>query len=239
MSSKLSSLIAWLVTVILGIAVGTATINYFKTSQGTHKLGSSMSQRDRLKEERWDLMEKEVARWTDGLGMPIDKGIQDMVIVLNLLGFKTEQSCEGHDNWGRPYPWVRISTTSSELEKLWTQMKSLSEEIQKKENESAPQDTLHKLYRRHHELDDTIQATSLKQVKSLYRLISDFYTQHFVSADRLLLLSRMGFDAVELYSQGGEWQVTRTPTERQHKLKDYQEEMDAFRDFLIRYYYTS
>src|ERR1700685_3524831 len=53
--------------------------------------------------QRWQEMEKEVDSWTDALGLGIDGGIKKTVIVLNLLGFKTQQSCEGHFEWGRPY----------------------------------------------------------------------------------------------------------------------------------------
>lgn len=34
----------------------------------------------------------------------IDKGIRPLVVVLLLLGIKTEASCEGHLDHGHPYP---------------------------------------------------------------------------------------------------------------------------------------
>ncbi len=48
------------------------------------------------KQQLWDKQAEEVDSWTDGLGYPIDQGIKDTVIVLNILGFTTRQSCEGH-----------------------------------------------------------------------------------------------------------------------------------------------
>lgn len=46
----------------------------------------------------------------DRVGCPIDKGILETVVVLNLLGLHTSQSCEGHLDGGRPYPWVDFQT---------------------------------------------------------------------------------------------------------------------------------
>lgn len=43
---------------------------------------------------------------TDRLGCPIDGGILETVVALNLLGFWTSQSCEGHLDEGLPYPWI-------------------------------------------------------------------------------------------------------------------------------------
>ncbi len=47
---------------------------------------------------------------TDRLGCPIDDGILEMVVALNLLGLRTCQSCEGHLEEGHPYPWVNLET---------------------------------------------------------------------------------------------------------------------------------
>src|SRR5216683_6860035 len=56
----------------------------------------------------WEEGRSEVSRFTDRLGSPIDEGIFDTVVVLNLLGFRTFQSCEGHLDHGCPYPWVDV-----------------------------------------------------------------------------------------------------------------------------------
>lgn len=47
-------------------------------------------------------------RVTDKLGKPIDDGIFDTVVALNLLGIVTTASCEGHIGWGVPHPWIDI-----------------------------------------------------------------------------------------------------------------------------------
>ncbi len=60
------------------------------------------------KQEIWDSIAVRVGRTCDLLRMPIDPGIKETVIVLQALGFSTTQSCEGHDDRGLPYPWVKI-----------------------------------------------------------------------------------------------------------------------------------
>jgi hypothetical protein len=49
-----------------------------------------------------------VKQFTDRLGTPIDEGIFESVVVPNLLGLRTFQSCEGHLTHGCAYPWVSL-----------------------------------------------------------------------------------------------------------------------------------
>ena len=51
----------------------------------------------------WDEGCAGVEKWTDRLGMPVDAGILETVVVLNLLGFRPLQLCEGHLYYGPPY----------------------------------------------------------------------------------------------------------------------------------------
>ena len=60
------------------------------------------------KQEIWDSIVVKINKTCDKLSMPIDEGIKETVIVLQVLGFNTTQSCEGHDGRGLPYPWIMI-----------------------------------------------------------------------------------------------------------------------------------
>lgn len=62
----------------------------------------------RTPEQCYQEMCERVATFTDTLGMPVDPGIFETVVVFNLLGLHTFQSCEGHLDHGCPYPWVTI-----------------------------------------------------------------------------------------------------------------------------------
>lgn len=59
-------------------------------------------------EQSYEEMRARVSLLTDNVGTPIDLGILETVIMLNLLGLHTFQSCEGHLDHGHSYPWVTI-----------------------------------------------------------------------------------------------------------------------------------
>lgn len=57
-------------------------------------------------QQRYAAMCERVSTFTDRLGTPVDPGIFETVVALNLLGLPTFQSCEGHLDHGSAYPWV-------------------------------------------------------------------------------------------------------------------------------------
>jgi hypothetical protein len=60
------------------------------------------------KNQAWKQIFDRVTRIADRRGKKIDPGIMDMVLALNASGIRTTQSCEGHIDWGFPYPWVCV-----------------------------------------------------------------------------------------------------------------------------------
>src|SRR5690606_16622376 len=67
---------------------------------------------------------EEVESIVDAIGKPIDKGIFETVVYLNALGIPTTQSCEGHADSGRPWPWVRIGADNEPRERFVGQLKT-------------------------------------------------------------------------------------------------------------------
>jgi len=55
-----------------------------------------------------DSIRKKVDKIVDKQGLPIDSNIKELVIGLMAHGINTTGSCEGHKNWGQPYPWVDV-----------------------------------------------------------------------------------------------------------------------------------
>lgn len=53
-------------------------------------------------------VEKELRNITDGLGLPMDEGMIRPCVILNSLGFKTRQSCEGHEDKYSSRPWIDL-----------------------------------------------------------------------------------------------------------------------------------
>ena len=56
----------------------------------------------------WKELAEEFSHVTDKIGRPIDEGIFEIVVALNMLGVHTRQSCEGHLDHGFAYPWVAL-----------------------------------------------------------------------------------------------------------------------------------
>jgi hypothetical protein len=49
-----------------------------------------------------------ISKVTDALGFPLDKDIIRPVVILNSLGLKTRQSCQGHLRRYNTYPWIAL-----------------------------------------------------------------------------------------------------------------------------------
>ena len=90
-------------------------------------------------ERQYEEMCKRVATFTDKLGATVDDGIFDTVVTLNLLGFHTFQSCEGHLDHGYPYPWVTIldDERTRMFNRLWLAICELEEQAKVSKTESA------------------------------------------------------------------------------------------------------
>ena len=133
---------------------------------------------------------------TDRLGRPIDVGIFDTVVALNVLGIPTLQSCEGHLTHGLPYPWV-------DIEVIDTRPRS-----------------------EHRDKETALAQLTLRYW--LFNYLSAFYQERRVSFDRIITLEYPH----RMRSQGGEFMDLLTPGERERKLRVYQEEMQAFTQYL-------
>jgi hypothetical protein len=84
----------------------------------------------RTPEQCYQEMYERVSTFTDKLGMPIDPGIFETVVALNLLGLHTFQSCEGHLDHGCPYPWVTIldEQRARTFNRMWLAVCELEEQ---------------------------------------------------------------------------------------------------------------
>jgi hypothetical protein len=62
-------------------------------------------------------LRKKVDKITDALGMPIDEGIKEAVIMFNAVGLYTSSSCEGHLDHGFPAPWIDVEVSNEPKER--------------------------------------------------------------------------------------------------------------------------
>lgn len=237
-----------------------------KTKSGLNRLGNCLISfwlifavltihADELtKLQRWDQLAEEVNLWVDGVGGTIDKGIKDTVIVLNLLGLTTRQSCEGHFDWGCPYPWVDFVINQPEAEILAMQFdqifindffESLMELRSKypgftdEEIYKTPEgQQLLPLYNQLGILTSQYDDIARVEMKPLLDLIDQFYENRDVEAHQKLVIEFSGIGLTRLESQGWDEQEKRVGSEREKYLKLYQQEMQAFTEFLTEIYFS-
>lgn len=205
------------------------------------------------KQQQWDNLTKEVDSWGDGLGCPLDQGIKDTVIVLNLLGFTTRQSCEGHLDHGDANPWVDFTLDQPEVVTLQNQVSefvrvelrekfhslkmkyphlSLNERLQTQEGEY-----LKPSYEKYLSLLSLYQEEAKKHLRPLFELLNKFYQTHETTEDQKLIIEIEGI--VRLTSCGWKLQAQRSESERHTKLELYRNEMKAFTNFLKEYFFQA
>ncbi|WP_420421497.1 hypothetical protein [Simkania sp.] len=192
---------------------------------------------------QWREMEECVTEVRDGRGMPIDDQIKDLVIVLNLLGIKTSQSCEGHLNWGLPFPWVEfcpwedITKLDAQKEKVLEKIAEIESEIARLENEQPGSD-LEELFNKweiqcqeNSMIFQQIHELQCKSEKKMWDLLDEFYG----SRDNYNIHSLVVRDW-RVFPLGGEWKGRYTGKDIEKNLSSYRKEMDAFKEFLIKKY---
>lgn len=194
----------------------------------------------------WENVETMINEVTDGCGLPVDEDIKKTVVALNALNFETIQSCEGHLDWGLPYPWVSLRPDQNNETltiDLHRKKDALCDEEISMENErmAAILNHSHKMHdveemaikiaRKRQEIWKTweeIEQVESKRFDDIWALLQEFYgdelsvnqTTLIVHEDRLIPI-------------GGLCQKRFSKEKQQENLKAYREEMDRFAEFLI------
>src|SRR5215469_15931916 len=91
---------------------------------------TSRKQETSTPEQRYQEMRLRVAGFRDNLNATVDEGIFETVVMLNLVGITTFQSCEGHLDHGCPYPWVTVidDERSRTFNRMWLSVCELEEQ---------------------------------------------------------------------------------------------------------------
>jgi hypothetical protein len=198
--------------------------------QGENSLEVFVSQGQ--KQAQWQQMEQLLHGTKDRLGKGIDEGIFETVVALNVLGINTSQSCEGHIDRGQAAPWVHIQAPGIEpLEQEYRRMLK----AKRQEERTKPRDQLTRLSHEPDEIQQTrdeILKHNLEERKKAMGFLDEFYRERRVPYDRMLITRSIGLGVTRLQSQGAEFQEIASPDERQRKLLEYQQEMQAFGAFL-------
>jgi hypothetical protein len=209
--------------------------------------GNSGSRRELLppdtREQRlanWRIMAARVAEVKDGLGRPIDAGIVEPVIALNLLGVNTTQSCEGHttnEEHGKAYPWIDVGRSTEEIDQLYEVAKQAS----RRNREGATQEDQNAAFIELRDVSDKIRELSMKSTleesKKLLELLDEFYHGRKGSIKQHLIVTYIpDGSAARLQPQGAELQEINDLEDRDALLRVYKQEMADFSAFLKNKY---
>jgi len=180
-----------------------------------------------MDQSSWEEVSQRMSHVTDALGKPIDPGIFDTVVALNILGFSTTMSCEGHFERGIAGPWVDLQAPG--VNQLRAQMKA-------KQREAYPdQQGPHPLSDEAKSLYCEIEKMQLEMAQSFLVLLERFYAQReYTSYDQRLIPRMWGTVAgrVRLECLGTALQDIADSETKARKLKMYQWEMNEFTKFL-------
>lgn len=183
------------------------------------------------KEAQWARMVEHYRHVVDKRGRPIDEGILETVVVLNLLGIHTCASCEGHLQRGFDAPWIDIQDPDGE-ENEKAIRKALSHyDEQVKANILSPAE-LGQLYAHIIQLRQKSDEKYLGERYKLMGYLVRFYENRHSSYERTLIIRHRGGGSGWLESQGAYFQRIASAEQRAQKLAEYQEEMQAFTAFL-------
>lgn len=186
------------------------------------------------KKNQFDKAREQFSKSTDTLGQPIDTGILETVVILNLIGLNTSQSCEGHESWGNSFPWVDIKPVEDEK---YLEAKEHLKNLTSKLMQSDPHDPkTDELSQKRLEAEVKYQKPTLDIARDIITLLSKFYgINQSVSYENQIYVNYSGA-SLRLQSHGSVYQSTLSHSERNSKLKEFQDEMHNFTEFLIDYW---
>jgi hypothetical protein len=185
------------------------------------------------KEEHWAKLERKFKFVTDRLGKPMDRRIIPVVVALNALGIKTYQSCEGHsEDIHRSYPWVMVDVpeVGAFHEKALAIAYAHADETPRRYS-----------FEEHGELmrlADLEKKQVVQARQAIDSYLHDFYAEHEPIIDEAKIEVMEGMSFYIIQPTGLEEQAGRKKTARKRFLKIYQQEFQAFADFLKQCYYA-
>jgi len=159
------------------------------------------------RETIWQQKKMQIDQITDGLGLGIEEGIKEAVIVCQVHGMGTSASCEGHLNGeGMPYPWIDITAPAPDG---WRESEALQERW---------------------------RVENMKLREKMRTLLEGFYSQSQPPTDAQLVLVDHGiYGAFRLQSRGAKALETIPAgalASYQDTFAQYRQEMNAFVDYL-------
>lgn len=188
------------------------------------------------KERQYQEKRTLVARITDRLGTPIDGGILETVVFLNLVSIPTLQSCEGHVEDGVGAPWVDVGNPTAppldEADALFQQAR------QHKAQMGFTSEVLELFEQAHHAERAAKQPHLIIRLRLMRFLAGFYHPERAVPFEQRLVIQPHADGTSRLMSQGVVLQEMMSPEERAVWLHLYQQEMQEFTAFLKHSYFS-
>ncbi|GCE29590.1 hypothetical protein KDA_50740 [Dictyobacter alpinus] len=204
-------------------------------------------------DQHWDDLVHQFCAVSDGLGMPIDDEIFEMVVALNALGITTTMSCAGHitrDDGDVRYPWVDFSASDATIQHLDAEEQKLHKKamkwqkkltrVRKKDvaraERRACEEKSHAAWHAYHALGHQQRKLQVPLRQQVVAYLVQFYDGRNVPFDRRLTLRVLSTNT-RIESQGAADFHLCEPRDRQvQKLAEYRDEMRDFTEFLKKIY---
>lgn len=178
----------------------------------------------------WIEAARQLEQAVDALGTPIDTGIMDVVIALNVLGVVTNSSCEGHLHYGHAAPWVDFHAEGTEV--IRRQASEANRKFREAEEQGASRALLDQLDEEMFRLAREENVAYYRGSWKVHQALEAFYQQRHVAYDQQLYLHNDSFGNSRLQPNGIDYQPQRSAEDQAEKLVVYQQEMQAFAHFL-------
>lgn len=194
---------------------------------------------EEMQEQRLRAWEETLARFSrvvDGVGCPIDPGILETVVALNLLSISTTMSCEGHTERPETHPWVEIGVIDLEERLAANQAYALHQKAN-----SLPIMTKEaaKLISQAEALRKQVLPRHRAVVRKLFPYLEAFYHEHTCDIySHLIIRAGNYMGHCRLQTQGAFLFEDGSLSQKEHDqlLHAFQAEMRAFTAFLKRRY---
>ncbi len=176
------------------------------------------------KQKRWHEVSVNVDNIRDKLGKRVDAGIKEVLVALQVNDFQTTMSCEGHDEKGTGGPYIDVGIPIS------AEQRSRYTELRDKEDQESI-DSLRALQKE-------VSGPNLIQQKRMIEMLREFYETRNTPFDIRLTMQARGNGGFRIESQGVILQkIEDDPTAKVKRLKEFQAEINAFKEFLRSKYF--
>lgn len=168
----------------------------------------------------WNETVEKFTHVTDKLGKEIDPGIFDTVVALNVLGFHTTMSCEGHINWGLAAPWVDVIPDGAV---------ALNQQIQVIRQQTPADQPFPDEAK---QLMLVVKRNQQLLFHDLVKLLDQFYEYRHITYARQLIPHMSHGGHIRIEPIGADLQTVVPDQIKEQQLRAYQTEMSDFTAFL-------